>query len=173
MIARGTAEVAPRPAFIVRAADGGPYGEHARRPDAVREAQQVAASGGRFVVVMGLRSGAVEAFMPSCLGPGPARDPLGFSGCGRGDVGESLWCPEHAASHHPAPRAAACPRCAALAGEECVAVTGSGEAWRGPDGQPRPVLSHEERHAAAIALDGRTCATWPGQAVTACQDTLF
>jgi hypothetical protein len=146
-------------AFEVRSFFGTPSA-HAGRHDALREAQCAAAAGGRFVFIYHL--GAVE-LMPYCPGPGSAIAPNGGQACGRGDIGDGLYCPGHLATHHPDPESPGCPECAALPGSGCVATTGRGEVWL-ELGQPRPVLwCHEERHAAAIRADGRTCANSAGE----------
>ena len=57
-----------------------------------------------------------------------------------------------ARASHPEPLTVPCPRCGAMAGVQCATATGrTALPW-----------GHQERHAAAIEADGRTCADGGG-----------
>lgn len=56
-------------------------------------------------------------------------------------------------ARHPEPVIAACRRCGARVSVACISLSGFM-----PEG-----FSHPERHAAAIGLDGRTCASEEGR----------
>lgn len=162
-----------RAAFAVGSCDvGASRSPHARHPDALREAEAVAAKGGRFTYIYYQRGLGAFELMPYCPAPGDAIAPNGGQACGRGDIGDGLYCPEHLATHHPEPESAGCSECGAAPGSGCVATTGRGEVWL-ELGKPRPMLwCHEERHAVAISADGRTCLSTTEEAA-AWQTTLF
>ncbi len=148
--------------FEVRSYDSGATGRETfkRHGDALREAQAAAARGERFVFVYHQKGlGAVE-MLPYCPGDGDAIAPNGGKGCGRGDIGDGWYCPEHLATHHPEPESVDCPRCGAEPGGDCVVTFGSDHVRQyRADGTPWFMLwCCEERHQAAIKADGRTCA---------------
>ena len=62
-------------------------------------------------------------------------------------AGRKAW----AMTSHPEPLSVSCPRCEAEAGKPCATTGGKSLPW-----------GHRERHAAAIAADGRTCAAEGG-----------
>lgn len=157
-------------AFEVRSFDG-THGDSDRRADALREAEAVAAAAGRFVFICHNRGLGAFELLPYCPAPGDTISPNGGTACGRGDVGDSLYCPAHLADHHPEPKLVPCPLCNARAGDDCLVTTGGGNVWTAPDGKPRAMLQcHEGRHQTAIAADGRTLA---GEEVPGCQAVLF
>jgi hypothetical protein len=161
-------------AFEVRSFDG-THGSHAKHADALTEALAVAAAGERFVVIYHSRGLGAYELVPYCPGAGDAIAPNGGRACGRGDIGDGWYCPVHLAGHHPDSESVPCPLCHAGPGADCL-VTAGGSVWIGPAGRPKPMLwCHDERHQAAIAADGRTCADTPAPAevVMACQTTLF
>jgi hypothetical protein len=146
----------------VRSYDSGSVGRETikRRQDALRAAQAAASRGERFVFVYHQSGqGAVE-MLPYCPAPGDAIAPNGGKGCGRGDIGDGLYCPEHLADHHPHPETVPCPGCGAEPGEDCVVTFGKDRIRQHrADGTPWLMLwCHEERHESAITMDGRTCA---------------
>ena len=148
--------------FEVRSSSGNHGEAHGKHADARREAETIAALGERFVFVYHRRGLGVVEILPFCPAPGDAIAPNGGKCCGRGDIRGGLYCPDHLVSHHPEPQSIPCPDCGAGQGMDCVVTFGSDRVRQTRlDGTPWVMLwCHEERHQAAIAVDGRTCAVF-------------
>lgn len=141
---------------------GGTHGSHGKYGDALRGAKAAAAAGERFVLIRQSRGMGALELLPYCPAPGTATGPAGNRACGRGDVGDGGWCPDHETTHHPEPGIVACPLCGAPPGTPCLTMTGSGTVWADGGKGPWPLAgAHEERHAAAL------------KAVNGCQTVLF